>query len=361
MWSVERVYTENNGSKTKRGNSGSNPGLEWIEISDFQIYSWKNPLITKIHSKRNAIDRSHPNGPFLYREYHTSSLMKVISVVGYKKSGKTTLVNSLVRKLSEFGSVGTIKHVREPRFNPEVTDTGKHFDSGADMVMGLTDTELVSITRKPDLNKALDTLCDAGLDFAVVEGFKDSSLPKIVLGDLDDVENVLMRLPEKPELKEEASYSLIQLILAQPDRVTLDALIKKIQENPKIRESGSIGTFTGIVRELDANIKTTYLEFEKYEPAASEGLAKIREDLMQKEGILDVLIHHKVGRIEPGEDIVYIVIASAHRTELFPALSEAIERIKADVPIWKKEFTLEGEFWVHDKEIADKEREDKAE
>lgn len=285
--------------------------------------------------------------------------MKVISVVGYKKSGKTTLVNSLVRKLSEFGSVGTVKHIREPRFDPETSDTGKHFDAGADMVVGLTDTELVTISPKPDLEKALDALCDAGLDFAVVEGFKDSSLPKIVLGDLgdqEDVKNILMRLPEKPDLKEDADYSLIQLILAQPDRFTLDTLIKRIRANPKIREAGAIGTFTGIVRELTADTKTTYLDFEKYEPAASKALAKIQHDLKQREGILEVLLHHKVGRIDPGEDIVYIVIAAAHRTELFPALSDAIDLIKEEAPIWKKEFTLEGDFWVHDTERAEKEK-----
>ena len=73
-------------------------------------------------------------------------------------------------------------------------------------------------------------------------------------------------------------------------------------------------------------------------------LDKIREDIKQKEGILEVFLHHKTGVIKAGEDIVYIVIASAHRTELFPALSEAIERIKAEAPIWKKEITEKEEF-----------------
>jgi len=45
---------------------------------------------------------------------------------------------------------------------------------------------------------------------------------------------------------------------------------------------------------------------------------------------------------------LYIVVASAHRRELFKALSDAIERVKSEVPIWKKEVTMEGDFWVHD-------------
>ncbi len=276
--------------------------------------------------------------------------MKVISVVGYKKSGKTELVSALVKKLSGFGSVGTVKHMGEFRYNPEDTDTGRHFDAGADTVIGLTDTEMVSFSRDPDLEQALDALCDRGLDFAVVEGFKDSKLPKIVLGDLEGLSNVLMRLSENPELHETLSASIFGLILAQPDRYTLEDLIKRVRQEPQIRKAGAIGTFTGIVRKMTGDTKTDRLEFEKYEPEASKALDRIREEIKQKEGILEVLIHHKTGVIEAGEDIVYIVIAAAHRTELFPALSEAIERVKAEVPVWKKEFTEKEEFWVHDRE-----------
>lgn len=286
--------------------------------------------------------------------------MKVISVVGYKKSGKTALVSALVQKLSGFGTVGTVKHMGEQRLNPVETDTGRHFDAGADMVigitgtgtvgMGTTGTELVSFSRGSDLEDALDMLCDQGFDFALVEGFKESNLPKIVLGDLQGVSNVFFRMPENLEMHEEFTASLVGMILAQPDRYTLEALIKKARNSPAIRKAGAIGTFTGIVRELAGDEKTSRLEFEKYEPEASKALDRIRKEIKQKEGILEVLIHHKTGIIEAGEDIVYIVIASAHRTELFPALSEAIERIKAEAPIWKKEFTEKEEFWVQDKE-----------
>lgn len=276
--------------------------------------------------------------------------MKVISVVGYKKSGKTALVSALVSQLSGFGTVGTVKHMGEQRLNPEETDTGRHFDAGADMVIGITGTELVSFARDSDLEDALDMLCDRGIDFAVVEGFKNSKLPKIALGDVEGVSNVLIRIQENVDPHEELTATLVGIALAQPDRYTLEALIKKARKNPKIRKAGAIGTFTGIVRELAGEEKTSRLEFEKYEPEASKVLDRIRDEIKQKEGILEVLIHHKTGIIEAGEDIVYIVIASAHRTELFPALSEAIERIKAEAPIWKKEFTEKEQFWVHDRE-----------
>jgi len=278
--------------------------------------------------------------------------MKVISVVGYKKSGKTALVSALVRQLSSFGTVGTVKHMGEQRLNPEETDTGRHFDAGADMVVGITGSELVSFARDASLENALDMLCDRGLDFAVVEGFKDSNLPKIAIGDLEGVSNVIFRVPTDIDPHEELTASLVGMTIAQPDRYTLEALIKKARKNPVIRKAGAIGTFTGIVRELAGEEKTARLEFEKYEPEASKVLDKIREEIKQKEGILEVFLHHKTGVIKAGEDIVYIVIASAHRTELFPALSDAIERIKAEAPIWKKEITEKEEFWVHDREHA---------
>ena len=271
--------------------------------------------------------------------------MKVISVVGYKNSGKTALVSKLVTALSALGSVGTVKHMESHRFNPEDTDTGKHFDAGADVVVGVTGKELITIARDPSLDRALDALADSGMDFAVVEGYKESDIPKVVLGDMPDLSNVVAALPENSDWNID---ELVELTRTQPDRMTLELLVKKVQKNPAIRKAGAIGTFTGIVREYTDGLQTQVLEFEKYEKVAEESIERICTELKQNDGIVDVVIHHKTGRVEPGEDIVYIVVASSHRTQLFPVLSEAIERVKHEVPIWKKEITVDGEFWVHD-------------
>ena len=274
--------------------------------------------------------------------------MKVISVVGHKNSGKTTLVSRLVTALSDIGSVGTVKHMAHHRFNPEDTDTGKHFDAGADVVVGITKDELVTIARDPSLDKALDELADSGMDFAVVEGYKENNLPKVVLGYMEgvaDISNVVAALPEKSDWNID---ELVELARTQPDWVTLEFLIRQVQKNPDISKAGAIGTFTGIVREYTEGLQTQVLEFETYEKVAEESIERICAELKQKDGIMDVVIHHKTGRVEPGEDIVYIVVASSHRAQLFPVLSEAIERVKSEVPIWKKEITVDGEFWVHD-------------
>lgn len=274
--------------------------------------------------------------------------MKVIAVVGHKKSGKTTLVCHLVEALCAIGRVGTVKHMMHHRFNPKDTDTGKQFDAGAEMVVGITESELVTVAQGPTLEKALDALANGGMDFAVVEGDKESSLPKIVLGDLDNssqISNVVANFPEHADVDIAA---LVDLTRAQPDWVTLEFLIKKVRSNPAIQKAGAIGTFTGIVREITGGVLTETLEFEQYEGIARESIDRICNELKEKDGIMDVVIHHKTGTIGPGEDIVYIVVASSHRIQLFPVLSEAIERVKSEVPIWKKEMTMDGEFWVHD-------------
>jgi len=273
-------------------------------------------------------------------------------VSGYKNTGKTTLVTRLVKALSAKGSVGTVKQMFHHRFNPEGTDTGKHFDAGADAVVAMTDSELVTIKRDHDssVQEALDTLADAGMDFAIVEGAKSSTLPKIFLGDIEDgadISNVVKQLPAKADWDVD---SLVELVLMQDEWVTLTMLVRKIRSNPDIKMSGGIATFTGVVRKITDNVETTAIDFEKYEGVADKAIENICNELRTRKNVIDVLIHHKSGLIKVGGDIVYIVVAAQRRKELFATLIDALEMVKDDVPIWKKEYTIDGDFWVHDQE-----------
>ncbi|MGB3920524.1 molybdopterin-guanine dinucleotide biosynthesis protein B [Methanothrix sp.] len=109
--------------------------------------------------------------------------MKAIAVVGTKKTGKTTLVEALVRSLAEHGRVGTVKSMLH--HSVDRGDTKRHYDAGADVVIGLGDARLVIRRERGDLESALAELEREGMDYAVVEGFKNSSLPKIVMGDIE--------------------------------------------------------------------------------------------------------------------------------------------------------------------------------
>ena len=119
------------------------------------------------------------------------SIMKVISIVGTKKTGKTTLVAALVTSLARHGKVGTIKNMAGHPVDRG--DTKRHFDAGADVVIGLGEARL-KVTREPgDLECALAELEAEGVEYAVVEGFKHSTLPKIVMADIE-VTNVVRRV-----------------------------------------------------------------------------------------------------------------------------------------------------------------------
>jgi molybdopterin-guanine dinucleotide biosynthesis protein MobB len=135
--------------------------------------------------------------------------MKVIAVVGTKKTGKTTVVTALVRSLSRYGRVGTIKNMAHHPVDRG--DTKRHFDAGADEVIGLGEARLKVTRERGDLESSLSELQRDGMDFVVVEGFKQSGLPKIVMADID-VPNTLRKI-KVSEVNDDLIGELTELIL----------------------------------------------------------------------------------------------------------------------------------------------------
>ncbi|MDH5815216.1 MAG: molybdenum cofactor biosynthesis protein MoaE [Candidatus Nezhaarchaeota archaeon] len=133
----------------------------------------------------------------------------------------------------------------------------------------------------------------------------------------------------------------------QKGSISLQDIIEDVKRGPQARRIGCILTFTGVVRGIASNgSEVVKLEYEAYDEAARLKLEEIVRDLKKIQGIVDVRIHHFVGSLSVGEDIVYIVVAAEHREEGFNALREAIERLKSEVPIWKKEHTVSSSYWV---------------
>ncbi|MEM0083350.1 MAG: molybdenum cofactor biosynthesis protein MoaE [Candidatus Nezhaarchaeales archaeon] len=129
--------------------------------------------------------------------------------------------------------------------------------------------------------------------------------------------------------------------------ISLQDLIEEVKRGPQAHRIGCILTFTGVVRGVTNNgSKVVKLEYEAYAEVARLKLEEIARDLKKMRGIVDVKIHHFIGSFSVGEDVVYIVVAAEHREEGFSALREAIERLKSEVPIWKKEYTMTSSYWV---------------
>ncbi len=125
----------------------------------------------------------------------------------------------------------------------------------------------------------------------------------------------------------------------------LNTLLEEIKKGSN--EIGSVIIFVGSVRGIsNEGEKVLRLEYEAYEEVAVKTLRNIIADLKNKYGIIDAIVEHKVGSAGVGEDTVYALIASKHRKEGFKSLIELIERLKHEVPIWKKEITEKGSRWI---------------
>ena len=136
--------------------------------------------------------------------------------------------------------------------------------------------------------------------------------------------------------------------LDKKGEISLNDLIDLVKNNPDIATSGAIVTFTGIVRGVSkAGKAVDKLELEAYDEIAEQALAQICDELRNKPGIVDVLIHHLIGMFSVGDDIVYIVVAGSSRKEVFPILVEAVEKYKHEAAIWKKEYLKDGtSYWI---------------
>ena len=110
-------------------------------------------------------------------------------------------------------------------------------------------------------------------------------------------------------------------------------------------DAGGIVTFVGNVRRESGGRKVARLEYEAYREMAEAKLRRIGEDLALAHGAR-IAILHRTGTLQIGETAVIIAAAAAHRAEAFAACREAIERLKVEVPIWKKEFGEDGAVWV---------------
>jgi len=111
--------------------------------------------------------------------------MKIIQIVGSSNSGKTTFIKNLIPELKKKGTVAVIKHLGDHTYNiEEGKDTTVFFDAGADMSVGIDSHKAVAAIRKNTLDDVLGMLLDQGMDFAIIEGFKQRSFPKIVIGSL---------------------------------------------------------------------------------------------------------------------------------------------------------------------------------
>jgi molybdopterin synthase catalytic subunit len=121
---------------------------------------------------------------------------------------------------------------------------------------------------------------------------------------------------------------------------------KKLVNQLQRPEDGAVVVFEGVVRNNTKGRVTTYLEYECYEAMAKEQMARIGHEIAGQFAIGRLGMVHRLGRLEIGEASVVIVATAPHRKPAFDAAFEGINRLKKEVPIWKKEFFADGAVWV---------------
>lgn len=145
-------------------------------------------------------------------------------------------------------------------------------------------------------------------------------------------------------------------------KLSLFDLLKSVKDRPDFHRAGALATFIGVVRGETLGGETVKkLELEAYEKKANEVLGNICRELREREGVIDVQIHHFVGEFGIGEDLVYVVVAGAHRQNVFPVLEEAVERYKKEATIFKKEYVTDEtgateSYWVSEREAEETRR-----
>ena len=113
---------------------------------------------------------------------------------------------------------------------------------------------------------------------------------------------------------------------------------------------GAIVIFLGTVRNSSKGRDVDRIEIQVYEEMAVKQLQAIREDAITKYGVEDIAIVHRYGSLSVSDNIMMIAVGAGHRPEAFEACRYVLETIKEKVPLWKKEFTPEGEYWIEGEE-----------
>jgi molybdopterin synthase catalytic subunit len=132
-------------------------------------------------------------------------------------------------------------------------------------------------------------------------------------------------------------------------RLTRDAIdYSALTEQVRRSHCGAVVLFLGTVRDLTGERVTVALDYEAYPEMAEKMMAEIEADTRRRWLVGEIVMEHRLGRLEVGDVSVAVAVSCPHRADAFAACRHAIDRLKELVPIWKKENWADGKTeWVH--------------
>ncbi|MCC7484855.1 MAG: molybdopterin synthase catalytic subunit MoaE [Burkholderiales bacterium] len=120
--------------------------------------------------------------------------------------------------------------------------------------------------------------------------------------------------------------------------------------NPKV---GAVASFVGIVRDVNEGDTVSAMTLEHYPGMTERSIAEIIEVARGRWNVFDVLVIHRVGTLEPTDQIVLVVVTSGHRGDAFAACEFIMDYLKTRAPFWKKERAASGPRWVEARQSDD--------
>ncbi len=124
---------------------------------------------------------------------------------------------------------------------------------------------------------------------------------------------------------------MTQPIRVGPEAIDLNSMLSGLE----LTGVGGIATFVGVVRDPDQGVEVTHLNYEAYLAMAESELSVIAQEAIAREGVRQIMAHHRVGRVERGVASVAVVVAAAHRHQALDACTYVIDELKRRAPIWK--------------------------
>ncbi|MDW8469104.1 MAG: molybdopterin synthase catalytic subunit MoaE [Burkholderiales bacterium] len=109
---------------------------------------------------------------------------------------------------------------------------------------------------------------------------------------------------------------------------------------------GAVASFVGLVRDENEGAQVGAMTLEHYPGMTEKAIRAIVEEAMRRWQVRGCTVIHRVGELKPGDRIVLVAVASAHRGDAFAACEFIIDYLKTRAPFWKKEQTAQGERWV---------------
>ncbi|MGC1784482.1 MAG: molybdenum cofactor biosynthesis protein MoaE [Acidobacteriaceae bacterium] len=160
---------------------------------------------------------------------------------------------------------------------------------------------------------------------------------------LRDGDEVALLPPVSGGSTESSSSNKSDLIRIQLEPIDADSLLAELKDGA----DGAVLIFDGVVRNHTRGRRTLHLDYEAYEEMALDQMRALAGDAKQRFGVREIVLVHRLGRLQVGETSVWIAVASAHRAQAFDACRWIIDTLKKTVPIWKKEYFEDGAVWAN--------------